>query len=406
MKPRVLLVNKFYYRRGGDCVCVLNLEEMLRARGHEVAVFAMRHPENLPSPWESYWAPEVGFAGGAGAKLNAVSRTMGFGSIRRRFRRILRDFRPDVVHVHNIHSYLSPVVVRIAHDAGIKVVWTLHDYKLLCPSYACLRDGSPCELCFGRKGQVLATRCMKGSLAASAVAYAEALRWNRSVLSRMTSGFICPSRFMKEKMAQGGFPQEKLTVLCNFLAPEMASRMERNAVGGHTREREPYYCYVGRLSVEKGVGTLLQAAAGLPYELRVAGDGPLAEELRAKYAHCGNIRFLGRLDAEGVEKLLASARLSVLPSECYENNPLGVIESLCCGTPVVGARIGGIPELISEDTGVTYPSGDVEALRASIARAWTTDFDHGGIATRSLLRFSATAYYKALCTIYSDQPRC
>lgn len=403
MKPRVLLVNKFYYRRGGDCVCVLNLEELLRARGHEVAVFAMHYPENLPSPWERYWASEVEFGGGVGSKLNAMARTMGFGSVCSRFRRIIRDFRPDVVHIHNIHSYLSPVVAKIARKAGIKVVWTLHDYKLLCPSYACLRDGSPCELCFDRKSRVLATRCMKGSLAASAVAYAEALRWNQAALTRMTSRFICPSRFMMEKMAQGGFPQDKLTVLCNFLAPEMASRMQRHAVGSYSREREPYYCYVGRLSAEKGVETLLQAASGLPYELRVAGDGPLARELREKYSHCDNIRFLGRLDSEGVEKLLASARLSVLPSECYENNPLGVIESLCCGTPVVGAQIGGIPELIGEKTGITYPSGDVEALRSAIRRAWTTAFDHESIAADSLVRFSATAYYEALCAIYAGE---
>lgn len=405
MNQRVLIVNKFYYRRGGDCVVALNQETLLRERGHDVAVFAMQYPENLPSQWQSYWPSEVTFSGGAAEKARALQRTLGIGEVRRRFARILREFRPDVVHLHNIHSYLSPVVAEMAHKRGIRVVWTLHDYKLLCPSYSCLRDGKICELCFNDKSQVLRQRCMKGSLAASTLAYLEALKWNTAALSKYTDRFVCPSGFMAEKMSQGGFPKEKLVTLCNFLAPEMADEYGRLAASGHTHEREPYYCYVGRLSAEKGVETLLAAAAELPYELRVAGDGPLAEELRKRYGHCSHIKFLGHLDVGGVRALLSGGRMSVLPSECYENNPLGVIESLCAGTPVVGARIGGIPELIDADSGTVFESGDKEALKDAIIQQWNRKPDYASIARKSLTRFSADVHYGRLMEIYNEISR-
>ena len=401
MKPRVLIVNKFYYRRGGDCVCALNLERLLRERGHEVAVFSMDHPENLPSEWSRYWASGVDFSGGAKEKVAAVRRILGQGDIRKSFGRILREFKPDVVHLHNIHSYLSPIVGRMARAAGARVVWTLHDYKLLCPAYACLRNGTVCEECFTDKKRVLATRCMKGSLAASALAYAEALKWNRKTLEKFTHKFICPSSFMARKMSQGGFSEGKLATLCNFIAPEAAEEFLRLSAQGHSGPREAYYCYIGRLSPEKGVGTLLEAAAELPFELRVAGGGPLADELRNRFSHCKNIKFLGHLGGDEIVELLSRARLSVMPSECYENNPLGVIESLCAGTPVVGAEIGGIPELIDNESGVTFPSGSVDELRQAILKAWNGGFDNNAIARQSLVRFSSTAYYTKLMEIYT-----
>lgn len=396
-KEKVLIVNKFYYRRGGDCVCAINLENLLRANGHEVAVFAMQHPENLPSQWQQYWPEEVNFGGGLKNKIGAVKRTLGMGEVTTKFERLLRDFKPDVVHLHNIHSYLSPVVAKLAKKYGAKVVWTLHDYKLICPSYSCLRQGRTCELCYTSKRHVLTKRCMKGSLAASAVAWLEANRWNRRRLERYTDAFICPSAFMATKMAQGGFDPAKLKVLCNFVAPEMAERL---AAAPATDGPKDYYCYIGRLSEEKGVGTLLEAAARLPYELRVAGDGPLMDELRAKYDGCANIKLLGRKSQAEVLELLKGARFSVMPSECYENNPLGVIESLCAGTPAIGAEIGGIPELIDEQCGATYPSGNADALADAISGMWEKAFDRGGISSRSIALYTPAVHYASLAAIY------
>lgn len=395
-KKKVLIVTKFYYRRGGDCIYALNLEELLRRSGHEVAVFAMQYPDNLPSVWSGYWPAEVSFGGGIRNKLTAVGRTLGMGEVKRRFGRLLNDFKPDVVHLNNIHSYLSPVVAEMAHKRGIRVVWTLHDYKLICPAYSCLRAGKVCEDCIGgSKLPVARTRCMKGSLAASAIAYIEALRWNRRRLQRYTDVFICPSAFMAEKMAADGFDKSKLRVLSNFITDEMAQKLENAA-----DTPGQYYCYVGRLSAEKGVETLLRAAVSARYPLVVAGDGPMRPELEERYGEAPNIRFTGHIGPDEIRRLLTGARFSVIASEWYENNPLGVIESLCAGTPVLGAAIGGIPELLDRGNGLTFESGSAESLAKAIEQMWREPQRRGEIAAEALGKYTAARYYEALISQY------
>lgn len=398
MKPRVLIVNKFYYPRGGDCVCTINLERLLREQGHEVAIYAMNYPENVDCADSKYFASQIDFSGGIKNKIKAVQRTLGYGDIKSSFTRILKDFRPDIVHLQNIHSYLSPVIAEIAKKHGCKVVWTLHDYKLICPAYTCLRNEEVCELCFKDKKHVVKTKCMKGSLAASAIGYLEAIKWNKKRLQQSTDKFICPSSFMKVKMAQGGFYEGKLSVLCNFVDPV---KLEKFAAAPLVM-KEGYYCYVGRLSHEKGVSTLLKAASQLPYKLKIAGDGPIGNELREKYANNPNIEFLGHCNAEEVSRLISSARFSVIPSEWYENNPLSVIESLCGGTPVIGADMGGIPELISANSGIIFRSGDEDSLYNAIAKAWETEWDNSEIKANSLSRFSPMSHYCELLKIYNQ----
>ena len=394
MARRVLLVNKFYYPRGGDCVVVLNTEALLRENGAEAEVFAMQYPHNLPAHYEDSFATEVSFGRGFRHQLLAMKRTLGMGDVAERFEAVLDDFKPDVVHLHNIHSYLSPVVAQLAHNRGIRVVWTLHDYKLLCPRYDCLRLGKPCEKCFtGSKINVLTHKCMKGSLPASVVAWLEALKWSRKTLVNNTDLFICPSEFMATKMKEGGFPAEKIRVLNNFLDPV---KLQQYQAMDDISQREDYYCFVGRLSPEKGVEDLLDVASRLPYRLKVAGNGTLEPSLRIKYADNGNIEFLGMLDAPQVAKLLAGAKLSVAPSQWYENNPLSVVESLCAGTPVAGSDIGGIPELIDSTSGVVFPPFNKEALETAITMSMTRQWDHAEIARRALQRFEPATHITTL----------
>lgn len=392
---KILIVNKFYYNRGGDCVCAISLEQMLREQGHETAVFAMQYAENFQTPYNGYFAPEVSFSGGVGSKLKAAARIFGGAGVKAAFSRLLKDFHPDVVHFNNIHSYLSPVIVKMAKDFGAKTVWTLHDYKLVCPSYSCLSQGKICEECIGGNVHgVVDKRCMKGSRAASLLAYWEARYWSRDKLAAYTDAFVCPSNFMAKKMEQGGFPPQKLHVVCNFMDP---AKIEGYSV---VKERKPYYIYVGRLSEEKGVRTLLEVASQLPYTLKIAGGGPLADELKAKYARCENIEFLGHLNAGQIRQYLSEAKFSVIPSEWYENNPLSVIESLCFGTPVVGARIGGIPELVSPSTGFLFRSGDSDSLKKTLETAWKSPFDYKLIAEKSIAQFDRNVYLQKIMDLY------
>ena len=340
----------------------------------------------------------MSFGGSASQLVKAAKRTLGMGDIKQSFNRILTDFKPDIVHLNNIHSYLSPVLAKLARKHGARVVWTLHDYKLLCPSYSCLNNGKPCEKCFDSKWNVVSQRCMKGSLPASLIAWLEARRWNRNKLEKWVDTFICPSRFMQSKMEQAGFSSDKLTALCNFVDPvklkTIASLPQGERVDGN-------YCYIGRLSAEKGVEQLLETATSLPqYHLYVAGDGPLYPALREKYYRNVNIHFLGRLGAEDVAELLSRSVASIMSSRCYENNPLGVIESLCAGTPVIGAEIGGIPELIDPDTGVTYTWDDSDAMKAAIIKAMSRRWDNTAISQKSIERFSPQRHYDRLMEIY------
>lgn len=389
---KVLLSNKFYYRRGGDCVCTINLEELLKQNRHEVAIFAMQHPDNLKTPWSKYFPSEVKFKPGAGM-LEALLRPFGTNEVKRKFTALLNDFHPDIVHLNNIHSQLSPVIAEIAHQKGIKVVWTLHDYKLLCPRYDCLRNGeTPCEACFSDKHKVLEYKCMKNSRLASYLSYREAVAWNRERLEICTDCFICPSRFMAEKMRQGGFDNRKLKTVCNFVDTEKCYRDDY-------AKRENYYCFIGRLSHEKGIRTLIEAANGLPYKLIVIGGGPLEEELKVMAGN--NIEFVGFKQWNDIKDLVGKARFTVIPSEWYENNPLSVIEAQCLGTPVLGARIGGITELIEEGiTGMTFESRNKEDLKMKIESMMQQSFDYEAIARKSQEWYNAEVYYQQIMQLY------
>ena len=409
---KILLANKFYYRRGGDCIYMLNLEKLLKAHGHEVAVFAMDYPENLDTPWKKYFPKNM-------SKLMAFTRPFGSHEVKSTFKKLLDDFKPDVVHLNNVHTQLSPVMAELAHQRGIKVVWTLHDYKLLCPRYDCLKNGNTiCETCFnGDKKACLDNKCMKGSKLASFIGYKEAVTWNRERLEACTDVFICPSQFMADKMVQGGFSKSKMRTLCNFIDVEKCKYAPTDGMDNTDPvvlpKKEDYYCFIGRLSHEKGAKTLIEAANQLPYKLLIIGGGPLMEELKS-VAHT-NIKFVGFKQWDDIKQLVGKARFSVIPSEWYENNPLSVIEAQCLGTPVLGANIGGIPELIESlsptlpqregvvPNGMTFTSGDVEDLKDKILKMVDHEFDYDAIAKNAIERYSSEAYYEKLMKYYKGE---
>jgi glycosyltransferase involved in cell wall biosynthesis len=396
---RILLSNKFYYYKGGDAIHTLELEKLLRSKGHEVGVFAMQHPDNEPSDYAGYFPSEIDYT-----KRNLrnvkeqMFRPVFSGEVKRKFRDLLIDFNPDILHVHNIHSQLSPVILEEARKRNIPVVWTLHDFKLLCPRYDCQRDDKPCELCFTHKKYVVRYRCVKDSLGASMLAWAEARYWNREKLGRLTAHFICPSEFIRGKMISGGFDENKLSTIHNFLADDP---YDPGLPG-----KADYYCYVGRLSREKGVETLLKAALDLPeHHLKMVGTGPLYDDLMKQYNY-PHIEFCGHRDKSEVYEILSNAMFSVMPSECYENNPLAVIESLCLGTPVIGADAGGIPELITGDkNGVLFESGNQSDLADKIKHFTgngTEKLSGRDIARQARERFSSQVYYDKLLRLYES----
>jgi glycosyltransferase involved in cell wall biosynthesis len=237
---------------------------------------------------------------------------------------------------------------------------------------------------------------MKNSTLASIVALLEHCAWNKKVLSRNTDVFICPSEFLLKNMIKGGYRKEKLIHLPNFILENKLSEVKP--------VKKNYYCFIGRLSPEKGIETLLKAAIDLPqFKLKIIGTGPLENTLKAKYQR-SHIDFMGFREWDGLKDILSNARCMIFPSECYENNPLSIIESLCLGTPVIGSRIGGIIELLDQEVnGLTYESGNVDDLRNQIVSLFSNEskFNYSEISRNAIEKFRSEKYYANLINYYT-----
>lgn len=399
---RILQVNKFLYRRGGAEGYMLDLADLQRSRGHEVEFFSMQHPENQAAPLDAHFPSEADFGIGAGPKekLKAAGRMFWSIDAARGLRAAVSEFRPDVAHLHNIYHQLSPSILREFTRVGVPVVMTLHDYKLVCPSYQMLVDGQPCERCLdGRFRHAVQQRCNRGSLAASLLVAAESRVHHTLGAYDGVDAFVCPSRFLFDRMTEGGFGQDRLRHIPHFSV----------AVDGEpeTDERRGVV-FGGRLSHEKGVTTLIDAMAFAPdTTLDVAGDGELREELEAHASRVapGRVRFLGRIDKDELHRRFRSARAVVVPSEWYENQPMVILEALSTGTPVVGTDIGGIPELIRDGIdGAVVPPGDAAALGAAIQRLESADVEAMGRAGAERVErdFAVDIHLDRLDALYAE----
>lgn len=393
---KILLANKFYYPRGGDCIYTIELEKLLIKHGHEVAIFTQKFDENLENSFSKYWPSKVDYSTKKIRNIfESLLRPIYSKEVKGKFQNLILDFKPDIVHLNNIHSQISPIIAEVAYKKGIPIVWTLHDYKLSCPSYICLRGGRICELCLKSKVNVIKHRCVK-NLFGSLVAYIEAIKWNKDKLQIYTDRFIAPSKFMKYKMVQGGVNSNRIIVMNNFIQDSKISKKPYS--------KEDYYLYFGRFSKEKGIKTLLKAASQLPYKLKLAGTGPLYTEIETEYHNQSNIDFLGFRYWNDLKELIKRAQFCVVPSEWYENNPLGVIESFALGTPVIGADIGGIPELIEQNkTGFIFKSGNEEDLRNHIENFFKKNDSYSmGINTIKYAKhnFSSSLYYNKIRDLY------
>jgi glycosyltransferase involved in cell wall biosynthesis len=330
-----------------------------------VVPFAMRHPNNLATPWADFFPDEIEFGSSYGPVGNLVraSRVIYSMQARRRMHRLLDQVSPQIAHIHNIYHHLSPSFLPLLRERGVPVVMTVHDLKLACPAYTMMCGGKPCERCRGGKlYNVALHRCMKGSLALSSLVMIE------SYLHRLLGSydnnidrFIVPSRFLLEKLAQWGWARERFAYIPNFVELD---RFKPDSPPGRR------FVYCGGLIDIKGVATLVQAAAQARQPLTIVGRGPDEARLRAlAETSGGDIVFTGHLPKDEVTAVLQEARAVVVPSECHENAPLVLLEAYAAGRPVIGSRIAGIPELVREDeTGALYPTGDAEALAQTLTR--------------------------------------
>ncbi|MCK6526296.1 glycosyltransferase family 4 protein [Myxococcota bacterium] len=369
----MLLAHTWGYRRGGDSTHVDALEGALARRGHRVVRFAMAHPRNRPDPHEADFAAPLdwgaldaarrgaGRLAGTARALYALPRGIWNRDAARRLAGLIDRERPDVVHAHHLHHHLTPSVLATARSRGVRTLWTLHDYEVVCPNGLLYTRGEPCEACRpARYHHAVLNACKRGSRAASAAAAAEASAHRLLGVHRLADGLICPSSFLLERLRDFGVGGVPLHHLPHFVPPDWLSPAPPPGV-------EAPFLFAGRLAAEKGVDLLVDAAVLAPsLRFDVAGDGPDGERLRAlvlRRGVPGRVRFLGSLSAEGVRAALDRCLAAVVPSRWPENLPFSVLEPMARGRAVVAAAVGGIPEQVRPgETGLLFRRADARAL--------------------------------------------
>jgi glycosyltransferase involved in cell wall biosynthesis len=361
---KVLMANKYFYLKGGSERVFFNDAALLEEMGDQVIFFSMKDEKNRSSPWSDYFVEAIAYEEKAGLKetISRAARIIYSFEARRKLDRLIDREKPDIAHLHNIHHQLSPSIIHALKKRKIPVVMTLHDYKMVCPVYTMLRRGHPCEECSGGKYyRCLANRCTKGSYSKSLINTIEMYLHHRVMkIYDLVDVFIAPSKFLRDKMISMG------------LKGKIVHQPYLMDTGGYI----PAYgasadslCYFGRLSPEKGLMTLIKAMEGMRINLRIIGEGPESDSLQAAVAdlELKNVQFAGYRSGESLKEEISDSLAVVVPSEWYENYPCSVLEAFALGKPVIGARIGGIPEMVRDGkTGFTFEPKNIDDLRRKI----------------------------------------
>jgi glycosyltransferase involved in cell wall biosynthesis len=386
---RILQVHNFYDHFGGECQVVRAQRALLEAAGHEVVPF-YRHSRDIAG-WSAL------------RKANALARVAFNPEMRRRLAETVASARPDVAHVHNVFPLISPSIYTYLAELGIPIVQTVHNYRFVCPNGLFYAAGKPCEACLQEKSFLPALRkaCFRDSWALSGLyAAAVGLGWRNGAFAAIDT-FVALSYFIRDKLTQGGVSLEKIRVCGNFIDLGRAEPAHF--------PKSSYALYLGRLSAEKGIRTLLAALRRCRVPCKIAGDGPLrAEVIEAlQDPALAHVDYLGFVDGDAKRELIARAACTVVPSECYENFPMAGVESLSLGTAVVAARIGGLPELVQDgETGFLFDAGDAGALAAALMQVAESPDRSAQMgqqaAHEARMRFGAARHLSELLAIYHD----
>ena len=362
---KVLLVNKFHYRKGGSETYYFTLAEALQKRGHEVVFFAMQDAgKNLPCEQEKYFVSNASVSGGIKSKLNMVLHLTYSREAYQNMKRLLLDEKPDLVILNLVHKQITLSILDAIreYDPKLPIFWTMHDLIAVCPGYS-MRDGRGkiCEKCLqGSFRPCVENRCIKGSLPMSILSKYEADFIRRKKWYDRVDLYICPSEFYRKKLTEGRFTSRPIVTLRNPLPLDTEYVL--------SGEDEGYVLYFGRLSPEKGVETLIEAAKLCGCRLVILGTGPMDAELKAQAQGCENVEFKGFQTGKALTDFVKNSRCVVLPSECYENGPYSAMEAMALGKPLIVSENGGLPELVENGVnGYVYPAAQgAQALAACI----------------------------------------
>lgn len=387
LSVHILLVHNRYQQFGGEDAVFEAERNLLAAHGHELVVYERSNTEIGSSVL---------------SKLSAARRTLWASDSAAALSALIRRHRPELAHFTNTFPLISPSAYAACGDAGVPVVQNVQNYRLICPAASLFRDGHVCEECVGRRAPWpgVVHRCYQRSVAGTAtVAAMLTLHRELGTWDRRIDLYVAASEFMRRKLIQGGLPAQRVAAKPNFLQDDPGPRSQPGE----------YALFVGRLSPEKGLSTLLEAWKQLPnVPLKIAGTGPLLGWCRDTIAALNrrDIELCGFLQLSEVYELMAGARFLVVPSTWYEGFPTAIVQALARGVPVLASNIGGLPETIDDGiSGVLFEAGNANALTAEARWLWEHPHhtEHMGRAARARFEreFSASRNYELLMALYA-----
>jgi glycosyltransferase involved in cell wall biosynthesis len=394
---RILNISQNFHIRGGSDRYFFALTNLLVRHGHEVIPFAAAHVRNEATMWRKYFPEAADFERpGAGD----VGRFIYSREAAKNITRIIDEHRPDVAHLHIYYGKLTASILAPLKRAGIPIVQTLHEYKLICPVYTLVSGGQICEACHGHQfWQALPRRCNRGSLARTALSTVEAYVSRALGALREVDHFIAVSDFVREKMIEHGVPAERISTVLNFVEGD----------GSALTPPGDYFLYAGRVEAIKGVHTLIGAAGPVGLPLKIAGTGAAEQQVRDLIAQNGwdSIEMLGFLSSEELVRAIRGSLCTIVPSQWYEPLALAALESFAQGRAVIASEIGGLPEVVRhQQTGTLVAPGDQLALRE--AMLWMQQnpqaaaaFGEAGYLSLKV-RHGPEQHYHQLMEIYSS----
>ena len=361
---RILMVNKFLYPRGGSESYMLYLAEHLRKIGHEVEFFGMYDENNTVGNSAGLYTQNMDFHSTGLARFLYPFKIIYSFEAKKKIMQVIDDFKPDIVHMNNINFQLTPSIIYGVKKKKIPLVQTVHDYQMICPNHLLYSfdKNTPCEKCVnGSHINCIKNKCIHGSAVKSIIGVVEAKLYSWMKTYKKVDLFVCPSNFLENKLLSAKrYYKGKTKTIHNFIDKEKFANTNRN--------KEPYIVFVGRLSKEKGIENIAGAAKLLPeYRFMVAGSGPDEEMLK----DIPNITLAGFLTGDKLTELMGSAKVLLLPSVCYENCPLSILEAHAMGVPVITMNSGGMAELVKNGVTGTLvndptPQGIAEKLKETV----------------------------------------
>jgi len=404
---KLLILNSRHYLKGGSDRIYLEEMELMERNGHHVIPFARRSDHDKATKYHHFFPPELDLSGGYSFKSFASALSIIYSHRTKKcLKNLLQQETPDIAHGHNIYAHLTTSVLDVLKAHEIPVVISLHDYKFICPNYFFLDGNRICEDCKRhRYYKAIQNRCVHGDFLYSCIYSIETyFNYLTKKYHNKIDKYVAVSRFIKNKFIEYGFPEDKIVYIPNFVDTD-SFRVSDNDNG--------YFLFIGRLSKEKGLETLVSAFAKLKsksHRLLIAGNGPLREQLEKIISiyNLANVKLMGFLETKELNQAIQNCTCVIVPSECYENCPLAVLESFANGKPVIGARIGGIPELIENGTdGLLFESGNADDLAekmAHLASLPAAEISQMGKAGREKVerQYNAEKHYEALISLYNS----